>query len=43
MNRDTGELLTRSEMLKQWRNEYDGGDDTNCVRWVEQYKKYTKI
>ena len=41
MNRDTGELLTYEEMLKQWREEYDGDDDTNCCPISEQYEKHT--
>lgn len=36
-NRDTGELLTREEMLKQWREDYDGDDPTNPLHYSEQY------
>ena len=37
-NRDTGEVLNYDEMLKQWAEEYDGGDDTNALDWAEQYE-----
>lgn len=39
MNVDTGEVLTYEEMLQQWREEYDGDDDTNCRSINEQYEK----
>lgn len=39
VNRDTGELLTRSEMMAQFRDEYDGDDPTNCVSWDEYYRE----
>lgn len=38
-NKDTGELLTREEMLTQWRDAYDGEDPTNALGWAEQYDK----
>lgn len=37
MNKDTGEILNRAEMLEQWRDEYDGDDPTNGLTWREQY------
>lgn len=43
MNKDTGELLTKSEMLIQWRDEYDGNDDTNYLGYLEQYEKTNLI
>lgn len=39
MNRETGELLTRSEMMAQFQDDYDGGDPTNAVSWDEYYKE----
>jgi hypothetical protein len=39
MNIDTGELLTKSEAIKQWKEEYDGEDDTNILDMEEQYIK----
>ena len=35
INRETGELLTRREMLKQFAEDYDGNDPTNAVSWAE--------
>lgn len=37
MNKDTGELLTKREMLEQWKTEYDGDDPTNMLSVEEQY------
>lgn len=37
INVDTGELLTKEEAIEQWRDEYDGGDDTNGLEFSEQY------
>ena len=37
MNRDTGELLDEREAQTQWREEYDGDDPTNCIKFKEQY------
>jgi len=39
MNRETGELLTRREMLKQFAEHYDGGDPTNAVGWAEYFEE----
>ena len=39
MNLQTGELLTRDEMLKQFEEEYDGFDPTNNLRISEYYKE----
>ena len=36
-NKQTKEILTRQEMLKQFREEYDGGDDTNILNYTEYY------
>lgn len=38
MNRDTGELLTLREAMKQWRDEYDGDDETNVLTFLDQYQ-----
>lgn len=43
MNRETGELLTYAEMLKQFAEEYDGGDPTNALTWEEYYDVYVNI
>lgn len=37
INRETGELLTRREMLKQFAEDYDGNDPTNAVSWAEYF------
>lgn len=37
MNRYTGELLTYEEMMAQWREEFDGDDDTNLIPYTEHY------
>lgn len=37
LNRDTQELLTEAAAKKQWRDEYDGDDPTNLLRFEEQY------
>lgn len=37
INADTGELLTQSEARKQWREDYDRDDPTNCIPFEEQY------
>lgn len=39
MNRETGEVLTRREMLKQFSEDYDGGDPTNALSWAEYYEE----
>jgi len=36
-NRQTGEILTEQEARKQWKEDYDGGDDTNCIPFEEYY------
>ena len=42
-NKDTGELLSYEEMLKQWAEEYDGDDPSNGLGWAEQYEELTQI
>lgn len=37
MNRETGELLTKAEMLEQAATEYDLNDETNGLEWSEYY------
>lgn len=39
INRETGELLTRREMLKQFAEDYDGNDPTNAVSWAEYFEE----
>jgi len=39
MNRQTGELLTRQEMLDQFAADYDGDDPTNAVSYHEYYER----
>jgi hypothetical protein len=36
-NRECGNILTYSEMLKEWADLYDGGDPTNPIPWTEYY------
>ena len=44
INKDTGEVHESKEgMLKQWREEYDGDDPTNCMHWTEQYEMYGQL
>lgn len=37
MNNENGNVLTHKEMLKEWNEFYDGGDDTNPAGWDEYY------
>ena len=37
-NRECGNILTYSEMLKEWAELYDGGDPTNPARWEDHYR-----
>ena len=39
MNRETGELLTRREMLKQFADDYDGEELTNALSWAEYFEE----
>ena len=39
MNKETGELLTYNQMLKQLEEEYDGNDPTNCIGYDEYYEE----
>ena len=39
LNRMTGELLTRKEMLRQFAEDYDGGDSTNVLSWAEYFEE----
>ena len=40
MNRETGEvLLSRSAMLEQFREEYDGDDPTNILKVEDIYEE----
>lgn len=38
-NKTTGELLTKVEMLRQFRDDYDGGDPTNSLGLDEYYEE----
>lgn len=37
MNDENGNVLPYKEMLKEWNELYDGGDDTNPESWEEHY------
>lgn len=37
MNKEHGNVLSYKEMLKEWNELYDGGDDTNPIDWDEYY------
>lgn len=37
VNRYTGELLTYKEMMAQFKEEFDGDDDTNLILYTENY------
>ena len=37
MSKENGNILTYKEMLAEWNELYDGGDDTNPVGWDEYY------
>lgn len=39
MNKETGEMLSRQMMLRQFTDLYDGGDDTNPISWQEYYEE----
>ena len=39
MNIETGDLLSRNDMLSQFKTEYDGDDPTNSVGWDEYYEE----
>ena len=39
INRETGELLTRREMLKQFADDYDGNDPTETMSWAEYFEE----
>lgn len=39
MNIETGELLSKTDMLSQFKTEYDGDDPTNCLGWDEYYEE----
>lgn len=38
-NKDTGQILKEDEARAQWRDEYDGDDPTNAVRFFDQYSE----
>lgn len=42
MNKEHGNILTKSEMLNEWEELYDGGDETNPIPWTEYYTEYTE-
>ena len=37
VSKENGNVLTYKEMLEEWEELYDGGDDTNPVGWYEYY------
>lgn len=37
MSKENGNVLTYKEMLEEWKELYDGGDDTNPMGWDEYY------
>ena len=37
MNNENGNVLNYKGMLDEWKELYDGGDDTNPVDWNEHY------
>ena len=37
MNNEHGHILPYEEMLVEFFEMYDGGDDTNCIHWSEYY------
>ena len=37
VSKENGNVLTHKEMLKEWEELYDGGDDTNPIGWDEYY------
>lgn len=39
-NKDTKEILNLRQMREQWREKYDGDDDTNVLSWNEQYEEF---
>jgi len=41
VNKETGELLDVAQMLQQFKDEYDGGDDTNLIHWSEYFDEHS--
>jgi len=39
-NIETGEILTKEQMIEEGINEYDLGDETNIFSWSDYYKQY---
>lgn len=39
INKETGEVLTKEEMLKQGKELYDLGDDTNIFDYSDYYER----
>ena len=37
MSKENGNVLNYNEMIEEWKELYDGGDDTNPVGWDEYY------
>lgn len=38
-DRETGELLTKREMMNRFAEIYDGEDDTNLLSWGEYFEE----
>lgn len=41
-NKRTGEMLTKGEMLRQFKSQYGGGDPENSLEWDEYYDELPK-
>lgn len=39
MNKETGEVLTYKQMVKQFEEEYDGNDPCNALSYDEYYEE----
>lgn len=39
MNKETGEVLTYAQAVKQFREEYDGDDPTNAISFEEYFEE----
>ena len=39
INKETGEILTLSQARREFSQEYDGYDPTNCIKFSDIYEK----
>ena len=39
VSKETGEVVPYEVMMQMWRDNYDGGDDTNPLGWSEYFDR----